>query len=221
MDTIELRNYLLKPGTRDRFIDYFKQHFIESQTTLGAYIPGLFRIKDEPDRFFWIRGFNDMPARSVFLPAFYGGDIWKEYGPAANDMMLEWHNVHLAKPVKNYGMPFETNEEILVIDYYNTRDDQPGRLIDLYTEKYIPLLNDSGIRNVTLWVSEPAANDFPRLPVYQHRNCLIVITSYRSGLEYELVINRLTTYHKDMVNQLEEMINDKRSLALYPVLHKH
>jgi hypothetical protein len=26
------------------------------------------------------------------------GDTWKEFGPAANDMMLEWHNVHCYNP---------------------------------------------------------------------------------------------------------------------------
>ena len=85
MNTIELRNYLLKPGTRDKFIQYFKDHFIESQNALGAYTLGLFNIKGEDDRFFWIRGFDSMQERSRFLPAFYGGEVWKEFGPAAND----------------------------------------------------------------------------------------------------------------------------------------
>ena len=90
MNVVELRNYLLKPETRDKFIQYFKKHFIESQHELGSYTPGLFRIKDEDDRFFWIRGFDNMQERNRFLPAFYGGEVWKEFGPAANDMMLEW-----------------------------------------------------------------------------------------------------------------------------------
>jgi hypothetical protein len=32
LKVIELRNYLLKTGTRERFIDYFEDHFIDSHS---------------------------------------------------------------------------------------------------------------------------------------------------------------------------------------------
>lgn len=119
---IELRNYLLKSGRRDQFIEYFENHFIDSQNELGDYSLRQFRIKDIEDRFFWIRGFENMDTRSKFLPAFYGGAVWKEFGPAANDMMLEWHTVYLLKPLpgdKNINSDvFAGKKGITVIDNY-------------------------------------------------------------------------------------------------------
>src|ERR1044071_8049651 len=56
---LELRNYVTKPGQRDKFISYFEANFIDSENALGGYILGQFRVKDSDDNFFWIRGFND------------------------------------------------------------------------------------------------------------------------------------------------------------------
>ena len=217
MNTIELRNYLLKPGARDRFIQYFKDHFVESQNALGAYTPGLFSIKGEDDRFFWIRGFDSMQERSRFLPAFYGGEIWKEFGPAANDMMVEWHNVHLIKSLTVNSNPFPEGKEVFIIDYYTAKDKQLNELITLFKKEYIPLLNKWDINAITLWNSEMEENDFPRLPVYQDKDLLVVISRYKSEQEYESTLNRFNTSHKELAVRIKEMIMDKNSLTLYPV----
>lgn len=85
LKVIELRNYLLRPGTRERFTDYFERHFIDSQDILGGYVLGQFRIQGDDDKFFWIRGFEDMQSRLVFLHGFYEqGQVWKEFGSDAN-----------------------------------------------------------------------------------------------------------------------------------------
>jgi len=216
MNTIELRNYLLKPGTRDNFIQYFKDHFIESQNILGAYTPGLFRIKGEDARFFWIRGFDSMQERSRFLPAFYGGEVWKEFGPAANDMMLEWHNVHLIKPLTANSNPFPEGKRVFILDYYTAKDKQIDKLIDLFNQEYIPLLSKWNINAITLWGSEMEKNNFPRLPVYQDKDLLVVISNYKSEQEYESTLNRFNISHKELSVRIKEMIKDKNSLTLYP-----
>ena len=215
MNVVELRNYLLKPDARNKFIQYFKKHFIESQHELGAYTPGLFRIKGEDDRFFWIRGFDTMQDRSRFLPAFYGGEVWKEFGPAANDMMLEWHNVYLIKPLTINNNLFHGDKNIFVIDYYRAKDKQLKELIDLFNTEYIPLFNKWNI-NASLWVSEMEENDFPRLPVYQDENLLVVITSCNTELEYESTLDKFQTSDKESMIRLNELLQDKTSLVLYP-----
>lgn len=216
MNIIELRNYLLKPGTRDKFAKYFKDHFIGSQNLLGAYTPGQFGVKGEADRFFWIRGFNSMQDRSQFLPAFYGGEVWKGFGPAANEMMLEWHNVHLLKPVTGDTIDFVKKQELLVIDYYAAVDSQPDQLVDLFGQAYIPLYQSYGINNVSLWVSEMSGNDFPRLPVYQQENLLVVITGYNDEAEYESVLDRFNYSGGKLVNKRVELIKTRDTLVLYP-----
>lgn len=220
MNTAELRNYLLKPGTRDSFIEYFKEHFVASQQVLGATIPGLFRIKDEADRFFWVRGFDSMQERSRFLPGFYGGEIWKEFGPAANDMMLEWHNVHLIKPLGNNNNSFPEEKEFFVIDYYRARDKQLSELVELFTSEYIPLFNKWNI-TTSLWLSEMQENDFPRLPVYQDEDLLVVITGYTNELEYESTLDKFQTSGKALTALMNEMVQDKTSLVLYPTAVEH
>jgi len=216
INVIELRNYLLKPGARDRFIEYFKDHFIESQSVLGAYIPGLFRIKDQEDRFFWIRGFNNMQERSQFLTKFYGGEVWKEFGPAANDMMLEWHHVHLVKPLADNNNAFNKKPGLLVIDYYTAVNNHPGQLIDLYINTYIPLYNSWGINNISLWVSEMAENDFRRLPVYQEENLLLVITSYNNESEHESAVKGFNSLEEELATNIQDLVSAKNSLVLYP-----
>src|SRR5262245_40416644 len=129
---LELRNYLMKPGVRDRFIDYFENHFVESQNALGGFVLGAFRIDVETDKFFWIRGFSDMNSRSRFLPAFYGGEVWKEFGAQANEMMLEWQNVYLLKPLGEIKVKdFFTEKSLTVIDFYFAKGNKISELNEL------------------------------------------------------------------------------------------
>lgn len=216
MKVIELRNYLLKPGKRDEFIHYFKKHFVHSQNEMGAYIPGLFKIKNEENRFFWIRGFDNMEQRSGFLPAFYGDEVWGKFGPAANDMMLEWHDVYLVKPLLNKKHAFAPNKGFFVIDYYKAKNDQHTSLVGLFTKEYIPFLHQHNIQDITLWVSEMKENDFPRLPVYQDKNLLIVVTGFTNEEEYESTVRQLNASDKQFAGSIEKLMENKNSLLLYP-----
>ncbi len=86
---IELRNYLVRQGRRDEFINLFEENFVQSQNILGGYILGQYRVKGADDNFFWIRGFRDMPARYKFLNDFYyGSPAWKQHKSEANSMLL-------------------------------------------------------------------------------------------------------------------------------------
>src|SRR5687767_8691250 len=83
-DVIELRQYTLHPGRRDRLIELFEREFIEPQEVLGMRVLGTFRDIDDPDRFVWLRGFDGMASRGEALPAFYGGPVWERHRDAAN-----------------------------------------------------------------------------------------------------------------------------------------
>jgi hypothetical protein len=215
MNVVELRNYLLKTGKRNEFIQYFKDHFVESQNVLGAYTPGLFRIKNEDERFFWVRGFDNMQERSRFLPAFYGGEVWKEFGPAANDMMLEWHNVHLVKPITANSNAFPKGKGVFIIDYYKAKENQLTKLVDLFNTAYIPLLNKLDVNTISLWVSEMTENDFSRLPVYQDENLLVVITGYENELKYESTLLQFQTSYKESAAHMNKLLQEKINLVLY------
>ncbi len=99
MRIIELRNYLLEEGATGDFIRFFEENFLFSQREEGMSVLGQFAVVGEPDRFVWIRAFESMETRRRGLGGFYGGPAWKAHGPTANGMMLEFHNVHLLRPL--------------------------------------------------------------------------------------------------------------------------
>src|SRR5215510_7462902 len=96
---VELRQYTLHPGKRDILIDLFDREFIESQEAVGMTIIGQFSDLDNPDRFVWLRGFQDMPSRARALADFYGGPVWKANSKAANATMIDSGNVLLLRTV--------------------------------------------------------------------------------------------------------------------------
>ena len=127
---LELRNYLLKPNMADEFSGYFNNHFVKPMTALGGYTLGQFKINGLNDRFVWMRGFTDMATRVKFLNDFYvSSAVWKEFGPGANDMMINSDNVYLLRPLNNNSSSKEpceginsnvlkTGKEIIVVDFY-------------------------------------------------------------------------------------------------------
>ena len=208
LTVIELRNYLLKPGTRERFIKYFGDHFLESQH--GARVLAPFRIKGESDRFFWIRGFEDMKSRLTFLRGFYEqGEVWKRFGPDANEMMLDSDHVHLLKPL---SASFEWNElereaGVVVIEFYLAKANQLDQLITSVETDYLSCFKNKP----TLLISEMANNDFPRLPVIQDPNLLVLINGYADESEYHLQ-SQLCLESKKRARQF---IADESELILY------
>lgn len=227
INTLELRNYVLKPGQRDRFINYFAAHFVQSQVDLGGYPLKWCRVKGQPDNFCWMRGFADMASRSRFLPAFYYGPVWKQYGPEANSMLANNDNVYLLKPLTltdgtlQSGKPISSGllkngKGIAVVDFYiaNTKLD---KLLAAFAKYYVPAFKAAAINNYTLWVSETQKNDFPRLPVFQDANLLVAITFYKDERQYRQKQKAISSSMAAAVkDELQDIITTKNSLIVYP-----
>ncbi|HEV7893854.1 MAG TPA: NIPSNAP family protein [Pyrinomonadaceae bacterium] len=221
---LELRNYVTRPGQREKFISYFETNFIDSQNAIGGYILGQFRVKDADDNFFWIRGFNDMSSRSRYLPEFYRGSFWKEHRSYANDMLLNNDNVYLLKPLSlSEDLPgaavnsneFGKKKGLLVIDYYvaNTRLKE---LIEFFKSKYLPLLKSNDV-STTSWVSELTENDFPGLPVFQDKNLLVTITPFKDEAEYQLKLKQINADpNQKVMTELMEIVTTKTTVVLHP-----
>ncbi len=209
---IELRNYLIKPKTRDRFIDYFENHFLGSQNILGGYVLGQFRIMGEDDKFLWIRGFEDMRSRLAFLRGFYEeGEVWKAFGSGANEMLLDSDNVYLLKSLNDESFnPHELANEngIIVIDFYIAHDNQLDKLVDFFQTDYVPSFKN----NPTLWISEMTANDFPRLPVIQDHNLLVALTNFKDESDYQPQLKQSA----ELKNRMRELIAQESSLIIFP-----
>lgn len=223
---IELRNYLLKPNTYGKFQTLFNNQFVEPMNELGGYTVGQFRLEGEPDRFVWMRAFQDMKTRVDFLNAFYlNSAVWKKYRNEANGMMINSDNVYLLRPLAENGNLNETTTVrrgdlmkhggMTVVDFYICN----GRLepaIDLFKKEYLPHLKALGV-SPTLWVSEMAENDFPRLPVFQDKNLLVTMTSFSDEHEYNTKIKQIDSPGAELQNKILELVTVHNRL----VLHKY
>lgn len=227
INVLELRNYLLRHGMRGDFSSYFAEHLVQPQIDMGGYVLGQYRVKDVPDNFLWLRGFNSMETRSKFLPGFYGGPIWKQHRQHANSMMLNSDNVHLLKPLiwdgnsLVQGKGIHTNrlkheKGIAAIDYYiaNTKLD---KLIAFLSRVYIPRLRAAEIGQSTYWVSELTENDFPALPVFQDKNLLVAITFYNDEAEYQAKQTQLDfQLTPELREEMLDLVTTQNRLIIYP-----
>jgi hypothetical protein len=90
-------------------------------------------------------------------------------------------------------------------------------LKQFFAKKYLPLLRSAGVQDLTIWESEPAENDFPRLPVFQDKNLLVTITTYDNEQDY----NSKMGFVKSSMNENTEAeyldaVTLKSTLILYP-----
>ncbi len=225
---LELRNYLVRHGRRDDFINLFEDNFVGSQNILGGYILGQFRVKGADDNFFWIRGFRDMPARYKFLNDFYyGSPSWKQHKAEANSMLLNNDNVHLLKPLNLKGdsndaeSSFNANwfgqeKGIAVVDFY-TSNTKRDKLIEFVKKKYAAILNASKIENASFWTSETTPNDFTGLPVFQDKNLLVQITFYKNESEYQSKMKDVDSKMNDeLKSEIADLVTIKNTLIIYP-----
>jgi hypothetical protein len=192
---IELRNYRLADGATGDFCRYFEEHFLVSQRDTGMHVLGQFAVVDAPDRFVWIRGFDDMRARRRGLEAFYGGAFWLARREAANAMIRDNDEVHLLRPLGPIdaltgGLSLEGGASeppgvvpphtgLVVADWYRTEPATLPRLVEAFEQRLRAALVERGHHVLGHFVAELALNDYPRLPVIQDPGLLVVLSGYR------------------------------------------
>ncbi len=75
---IEMRTYRTKPGKRSEFLETFRSKSVPAHTEIGMKILGPFLSIEDPDTFFWMRGFPDVASREKMKAQFYEGELWKQ-----------------------------------------------------------------------------------------------------------------------------------------------
>jgi len=189
---VELRQYTLHPGRRDELIALFEREFVESQEECGMRLLGLFRDLDDPDRFVWLRGFSDMPARAAALAAFYGGPVWQAHRTAANATMIDSDDVLLLRPARS-DAGFARDDEnasvpadALVIAMVWQLPLRVGAdFLPWFERRTLPVLRGAGARLLASFVSEPAANTFPALPVREGENVFVCLLAFKDAQAWE------------------------------------
>lgn len=195
MTIIELRNYLLKPGTRDHFIDNFESVLVRLQEENGIGVLGQFRLVGQANRFVFVRGFESLAQRFEAETGFYGGPVWEKYGPVANSMIEEYHDVHLLRPLGGVdeltcGQTWKTVGEALeggtisaqtdafAVDLYTAEPGQRDEMIARFREEAEPAYHHLGIELRGLFVAEMGTNEFKRHPATQDPDLLVVFSAY-------------------------------------------
>lgn len=92
---IEMRTYKTKPGRRSEFLDIFFRKSIPAHAEIGMKILGPFLSVEDPDTFFFMRGFPDLASREPMKAKFYEGELWKRELENVLMPMLEKYDVVL------------------------------------------------------------------------------------------------------------------------------
>ena len=92
---VEMRTYKLKPGRRAEFLQIFRTKSMPAHAEIGMKILGPFLSLEDPDMFFFMRGFPDLASREPMKAQFYEGELWKRELESVMMPMLEKYEVVL------------------------------------------------------------------------------------------------------------------------------
>jgi heme-degrading monooxygenase HmoA len=92
---IEMRTYKVKPGKRAEFLEIFRSKSVPAHAEIGMKILGPFLSIEDPDTFFFMRGFADLASREPMKAKFYEGALWKSELENILMPMLEKYDVVL------------------------------------------------------------------------------------------------------------------------------
>lgn len=90
---IEMRTYKTRPGKRADFLALFEARTVPAHQEIGMKILGPFCSIEDPDTFFFMRGFPDLESRTAMKERFYEGELWKRELEQTLLPMLEKYDV--------------------------------------------------------------------------------------------------------------------------------
>ncbi len=94
---VEMRTYKLKPGCRAKFLETFHAKSVPAHAEIGMRIMGPFLSIEDPDTFFFMRGFPDLASREPMKAKFYEGELWKRELENVLMPMIEKYDVVLVE----------------------------------------------------------------------------------------------------------------------------
>jgi hypothetical protein len=196
---LELRQYTLYGGKRDTLISIFEKNLIEPQNELDAHVLGTFRDLDDPDRFVWLRGFRDMPARGKALEAFYGGPVWQAHKKDANATMVDSDNVLLLRPASpGWGISEQaargTAGGVYAATIHYLGGVDAAQFAEFFDHAVLPLLTAAGVHPIARLVTEEQRNNFPRLPIREYDRAFLWLARWASLNDYDAFLAHCRTW---------------------------
>ena len=90
----ELRQYKVKPGKMDEWVQIMEQEIIPFQGSKGMVICGSFRGETDESCYVWLRRFESEEQREALYKAVYETDYWKnDMGPRVPNYLIREENV--------------------------------------------------------------------------------------------------------------------------------
>jgi hypothetical protein len=190
-NVLELRQYTLRPGTREPFIEMFDNTFADPQDATGMTVIGEFRDLDRPNCFVWIRGFQDMLSRATELADFYKGDVWHAHRDEANASIDDSGNVLLLEPalptLRFSNIPARpgagdthSREGLVVVTLYYTKSDDLGAFGTQFDKLLRRLAEAYGARTLAAYVTSSHENNYPKLPVRSGEHIFVWVSTFRN-----------------------------------------
>jgi len=227
---VELRQYTLHPDRFDGFVKLFEETFFDPLEAAGMTVIGQFRDLDDPNRFVWLRGFRDMPARAAALSAFYDGPVWKARRSEANDNFTDTDNVLLLHPAfADSGVPVAGDGRLppaaqrsgeIVITVYPLEAGQAGEFPAWFRRAVEPALRSSGIAVTAAFETESSKNNFPRLPVREGEHVFVWIAGFGDRARADAALESVTrsnVWAKTVAGELQRrLIGNPQVLRLQP-----
>lgn len=159
---IDLRDYTLKPNTRDQFVECCETVIFPEQERLGATILGMFRDAHRPNRVVWLRAMPDMAERQRILTAFYShGEVWRAHHQRVNSWLVDSHNVLLVRPVADLAT---STTEHSVVAMYTRLGQEPCTEVE-EPDDVSPVISAARGRLLVKLATDPSENNYPRHPI--------------------------------------------------------
>ena len=98
---IEMRTYKIKPRMRSQFLQIFRARSMPAHAAIGMKILGPFLSIEDPDVFFFMRGFPDLSSREPMKAKFYEGELWRRELEQLLMPMIEKYEVVLVDDPEN------------------------------------------------------------------------------------------------------------------------
>jgi len=229
-NVLELRQYTLHPGTREPFIELFDSTFADPQDATGMTVIGEFRDLDRPNRFVWIRGFQDMPSRATELADFYKTDVWHAHRDEANASIDDSSNVLLLEPASPAlgfsNIPARPDARdthspvgLVVVTLYYTKTDNPGAFGTQFDKSLRRLAEAHGARTLAAYVSSSQENNYPKLPVRTGEHLFVWVATFANADAYTVCQAKLMADRKwtaSWNSAREQLTRDPEVLRLTP-----
>jgi hypothetical protein len=185
---VDLRNYTLKPNTRDNFIERCEALIFPEQKRLGATILGTFRDANNPNGIVWLRAMPDMAERKRILTAFYSkGEVWKANRREVNSWIVDCNNVLLVKPVSDL---MTTTADNSIVAMYTCLRQEPFNVAE-ELDDVSEAISDIGGRLLVKLETDQSKNNYPLHPIRTGEFGFVLFATFDPKLYQPLGISHI------------------------------